>query len=121
MISGRIDIWDLNLVDNVDPLLKLGHSKKKRPHKPDVLCHTDAVLDCAWNRNLEHILASSSADTDVIMWDLETAKASSSLTEHTEKAGTSHIVPLRPTSAIYVRYNIPIVCMNNVTGERCCH
>lgn len=39
--------------------------------------HSDAVLSLSWNSLTEHILASGSADTTVILWDIEEAKPAS--------------------------------------------
>lgn len=39
-----IDIWDLDLVNSVQPLFTLGKNKADKGHK-------DAVLDLSWNTN----------------------------------------------------------------------
>ena len=47
-----IDVWDLDLVDSLEPVFSLGQKgskKRKRPH----IGHKDAVLSLAWNRNVE--------------------------------------------------------------------
>jgi len=103
-MSPDIEIWDLDLVDCLEPIIKLKSSssrnekskKKRKVQIPDedltdakdstnILCHTDAILDLAWNKNMEHILASSSADCSIILWDLESAKGSAILSGHTGK------------------------------------
>ena len=40
-----IDVWDLDLVDCLEPAFKLGNKKSKKQG------HRDAVLDIAWNQN----------------------------------------------------------------------
>lgn len=45
-----IEVWDLNLIDCLEPAYKLGckPSKKKKQKR---VGHRDAVLDIAWNQN----------------------------------------------------------------------
>ncbi|VDM92415.1 unnamed protein product [Onchocerca ochengi] len=62
-IDASINIWDLDLVNSVEPT-RDGNAQK----------HTGAVLSLAWNRLMEHVLASGSADSSVILWDLEETK-----------------------------------------------
>lgn len=45
-----IEVWDLDLIDCLEPIYKLGckaNKKKNRKH----IGHKDAVLDLAWNEN----------------------------------------------------------------------
>ncbi len=47
-----IDVWDLDLIDSLEPAFTLGqkgNKKKKIPH----VGHKDAVLSLAWNQNAE--------------------------------------------------------------------
>lgn len=67
LLSASVELYDLNVFNPVKPQAKLG-SKKKIKEKG----HTDAVLDLSWNRQYSHILASSSADKTIALWDLET-------------------------------------------------
>lgn len=45
-----IEVWDLDLIDCLEPAYKLGckPSKKKKQKR---IGHRDAVLDVAWNHN----------------------------------------------------------------------
>uniref|UniRef100_A0A0N5AMH2 WD_REPEATS_REGION domain-containing protein n=1 Tax=Syphacia muris TaxID=451379 RepID=A0A0N5AMH2_9BILA len=71
-----VGIWDLDLVNAMEPVVLLGSSKGNR-HKRDGSAqgHSDAVLSLSWNRNSEHVIASGSADQTVVLWDLDDAKA----------------------------------------------
>lgn len=57
-----ITIWDLDLVDSLDPITSL-------------VGHKDSVLDLSWSENISHILASSSADETCLIWNLEQRKS----------------------------------------------
>lgn len=56
-----INIWDLDTVDALDPILTLTG-------------HKDSVLDLSWNSLTRKTLASVSADKTARLWDLETKK-----------------------------------------------
>lgn len=43
-----ITIWDLDIQDSLEPILKLG-AKKNRRKNITAFGHTDAVLDLSWN------------------------------------------------------------------------
>ncbi|CAG9533631.1 unnamed protein product [Cercopithifilaria johnstoni] len=77
-IDGSISIWDLDLVNSVEPTVTLGKIKttKRKRQKRDGSAqeHSGAVLSLAWNRLMEHVLASGGADSSVILWDLEETK-----------------------------------------------
>ena len=73
-----IELWDLDLVDAVEPCIILGKLKKKKKKKKEskvsVKKHTNSVLCLSWNKNTPHLLASGSADHTVRVWDLSTHK-----------------------------------------------
>ena len=47
-----IDVWDLDLVDCLEPVFSLGQKGSKKRKIPHV-GHKDAVLSLAWNRKVE--------------------------------------------------------------------
>lgn len=87
----QIEIWNLDCVDKAFPDMILGEpqqnsmaslskKKKKKKSKGHVTTHhTDAVLSLAHNRNHRSVLASTSADTTVKLWDLAGGNAVRSL------------------------------------------
>lgn len=83
----QIEVWNLDCIDKAFPDLILGEplqnsfasmSKKKKKSKDKTHVtthHTDAVLSLAHNRTHRNILASTSADTTVKLWDLSNGSA----------------------------------------------
>jgi periodic tryptophan protein 1 len=104
-MSPEIEIWDLDVVDNMYPNAILGQEleelvdadgttdgkkKKKRKKEKTKLkandnYHVDAVLALAANRQHRNLLASASADKTVKLWDLNTAKCAKSYSMHKGK------------------------------------
>ena len=102
-MSPEIEIWDLDVVDNMYPNAILGQEpsendetngesstkikskKKKKKPKANDEYHVDAVLALAANRQHRNLLASASADKTVKLWDLNTAKCAKSYSMHTGK------------------------------------
>ncbi|XP_047098262.1 periodic tryptophan protein 1 homolog [Schistocerca piceifrons] len=83
-MSPIIDVWDLDIIDSLEPAFRLGNkAKKKKGIKRHG--HRDAVLDITWNTHLPHILASGSVDQTVLLWDLDNGKAATTLTQFCEK------------------------------------
>ncbi|CAI8008118.1 Periodic tryptophan protein 1 homolog [Geodia barretti] len=89
MMTPGIEVWDLDLVDGLEPILTLGpstldlamkssrKSKKKKKGGGDSGAsgdsgegHSDAVLGLAWNSIVRTALASCSADKTVRIWDM---------------------------------------------------
>lgn len=87
-MEPHIDIWDLDLVDTLEPVVSLGRRKKKKSKQKSrhsEVGHSDAVLDLSWNRLLRNVLASASADHSVILWDLTQPKPVHTLRHHKDK------------------------------------
>ncbi|RDW77093.1 WD40 repeat-like protein [Coleophoma cylindrospora] len=92
-----IEIWDLDTVDCMYPNAILGKGgegaadkdkkkkKTKKSKKANDNYHVDAVLALAANKSHRNLLASSSADKTVKLWDLNTTKCAKSYTHHTDK------------------------------------
>lgn len=83
-MEPQIDVWDLDVVNCLEPAYTLGRkgSRKKRIAH---VGHYDAVLDLAWNQNFHHILASGSADKKLILWDIERLEPSVTIKSFTDK------------------------------------
>ncbi|GMT22050.1 hypothetical protein PFISCL1PPCAC_13347 [Pristionchus fissidentatus] len=82
-MSGSLEVWDLDIVNSVDPVLILeaeGQRKKKKKKggrkKRDGTAqgHIDAVLSCRWNQSMPHVLASGDAAGILVLWDIDEAK-----------------------------------------------
>lgn len=81
-----ISVWDLDLVDSLEPAYKLGKkAKKKKASAKTKMMHTDAVLSLSWNKQMRHLLASGSADHKALVWDLDTGEPARCLSAHREK------------------------------------
>jgi len=82
-----IEVWDLDLIDCLEPAYKLGCKPNKKKNKKRI-GHKDAVLDVSWNHNYTHVLASGSVDQTVLLWDLENGKPVNKLGPFDEKVQT---------------------------------
>lgn len=98
----QIEIWNLDCVDKAFPDMILGEpqqnsyalllkKKKKKSKAAHVTTHhTDAVLSLAHNRSHRNVLASTSADKTVKLWDLTNGSAVRSLARvHDQKTVSS--------------------------------
>ncbi|KAF6144202.1 hypothetical protein GIB67_004875 [Kingdonia uniflora] len=99
-MEPAIEIWDLDLINEVHPCLVLGgidtekekKKKKKKEKKGKKISikykndsHTDSVLGLAWNKKIKKYLASASADMSVKIWDVDTGKCFHTRKHHTDK------------------------------------
>lgn len=87
-----ITLWDLDIQDSIEPVIKLG-SKGSRKKQKEAFGHKDAVLDLSWNRQYEHILASCSVDQTLILWDLDEGQPHTTISSFEEKVHTIEFHP----------------------------
>ncbi|XP_057973944.1 uncharacterized WD repeat-containing protein C17D11.16-like [Malania oleifera] len=100
-MEPSIEIWDLDMIDEVQPHMVLGgiaekKKKKKKSIKYKKDSHTDSVLGLAWNKEFRNILASGSADKLVKIWDVATGKCETTMEHHTgevQAVAWNHHVP----------------------------
>uniref|UniRef100_A0A1J3I0A8 Putative WD repeat-containing protein C17D11.16 n=1 Tax=Noccaea caerulescens TaxID=107243 RepID=A0A1J3I0A8_NOCCA len=98
--TPTIEIWDLDVRDEVLPCVQLGgidetkirkkkkNKKEKSKKKKEIYkegSHTDSVLGLAWNKEFRNILASASADKKVKVWDVATGTCKITMEHHTKE------------------------------------
>jgi periodic tryptophan protein 1 len=128
-MSPEIEIWDLDVVDNMYPNAILGQEpeksadlngttdskkkkkKKKEKSKPKAndSYHVDAVLALAANRQHRNLLASASADKTVKLWDLNAGKCAKSYSMHTGKVCALDWHPTEATILLSGSYDRTVV------------
>lgn len=102
-MEPAIEIWNLDIIDEVQPCLVLGgpeKSKSKKKGKKKLKykegSHTDAVLGLAWNKEHRNFLASAGADKQVKIWDVAAEKCAATMDHHQDKVQAvawNHHVP----------------------------
>lgn len=120
-----IEVWDLDTIDCMYPNAILGQGgedtkedttngekkkkKRKKSKKANDHYHVDAVLALAANRHHRNLLASSSADKTVKLWDLYTTKCAKSYSHHTDKVCSIAWHPKESTVLLSGSYDRTVV------------
>ena len=120
-----IEVWDLDTVDRMYPNAILGQGgqsanaeldedlkkkkKRKKSRKANDDYHVDAVISLAANRQHRNLLASSSADKTVKLWDLLTTKCAKSYSHHTDKVCSIAWHPKESTVLLSGSYDRTVV------------
>jgi periodic tryptophan protein 1 len=114
-----IEIWDIDVIDALEPVLVLGDpnnggkKKKKKQMKKEVANgtgpHTGAILGLAWHKQHKNILASSSDDNTVKIWDLNTAGVKMTLNHHNE-----------PVQSVRWHFKEANILLTGSFDKRCC-
>lgn len=123
----NIEIWDLDTIDCLYPNAILGQGaedgnfdepskspltkkkKRKKSTKANANYHIDAILSLAANKHHRNLLASSSADKTVKLWDLNAIKCAKSYTHHTDKVCSLAWHPKETTVLLSGSYDRTVV------------
>ncbi|KRX70450.1 Periodic tryptophan protein 1 -like protein [Trichinella sp. T6] len=87
-MDSAIELWNLDVVEAIEPVAIFGirnQSSETEKKKTKKISHENGVLSLTWNRILSHILASGSADFQIILWDIENQLGSAVLSGHSDK------------------------------------
>ena len=120
-----IELWDLDTVDSMypDAILGQGEStaqpgsedntvkkkKRKKSKKANSEYHVDAVLSLSANRQHRNLLASSSADKTIKLWDLNILRCAQSYSYHTDKVCSIAWNPTQATVLLSGSYDRNVV------------
>lgn len=120
MFTPGIDVWDIDRVNDLEPVVSLGgyqrkehivgtvaavaaatsHNRSKKKKKPKLRLkqdsHKDAVMTLSWNSVQREYLASGSADSTVKIWDIESSHCACTLEHHSDKVQS---VAFHPSTA----------------------
>ncbi|KAG9292039.1 hypothetical protein G9A89_017939 [Geosiphon pyriformis] len=116
----EIEIWDLDTLESMYPDAILGKheeqekkGKKKKRQKANSKYHTDAVMSLAWNKQHRNILASSSADKTVKLWDLRTLTCAHSFDHHKDKVQQVQWHPVESTILLTASYDKTVAAFDS--------
>ncbi|CAI5714741.1 unnamed protein product [Peronospora destructor] len=123
-----IEIWDLNVMDVLEPSATLGGEQddklrdvampkmlKRRKSCKTVLqpgSHQDSVMALDWNSSHRNMLASGSADSTVKVWDITTQKCLYTIAHHSNKVQSVRWNPAERTVLASASFDRKIVVLD---------
>eukprot|EP00118_Oscarella_pearsei_P015097 m.133304 g.133304 ORF g.133304 m.133304 type:complete len:547 (+) comp38122_c1_seq4:1135-2775(+) len=89
-MEPEIGIWDLDVVESLEPMFTLGSKKSTSRKKPQKASggHCDAVMALSWNPITRNVLASGSADKTIQLWDMARGDNTACIMQHKDKVQT---------------------------------
>ena len=101
----EIEIWNTDVLDALEPEAVLGGlvAGKRRTLKPG--SHRQAVMGLSWNREYRNVLASSSADSTVKLWDVTSQHCMLTLNYHKDKVPVVHFHPVEANILLTASYD----------------
>ncbi|CAG8467046.1 8973_t:CDS:2 [Ambispora gerdemannii] len=99
----EIEIWDLDTIEAMYPDAIIGKCEDKK----------DAVMSLAWNKQHRNILASSSADTTVKLWDLQKLRCAHSFNHHSDKVQQVQWHPIESTILLTASYDKTVAAFDS--------
>lgn len=123
-----IEIWDLNVLDVLEPSATLGgevneelrevalpKQSRRRKNKQVSLkagSHQDSVMSLDWNSSHRNMLASGSADSTVKVWDITTQACLYTMSHHSNKVQSVRWNPAETTVLASASFDRTIVVLD---------
>ncbi|CAD6235263.1 unnamed protein product [Miscanthus lutarioriparius] len=125
-MDPAIEIWDLDMVDELQPHMVLGglskkKAKGKKGKKYKKGSHRSSVLGLAWNKEVRNVLASASADTTVKIWDVAVGKCAVTLEHHDDKVQAVAWSPQSPEVLLSGSFDKTVAVNDMKDGQQSCH
>ncbi|XP_073004233.1 uncharacterized WD repeat-containing protein C17D11.16-like [Typha latifolia] len=126
-MEPAIEIWDLDLIEEVQPLVVLGGLSKKKKAKGKKTkkykkgSHRDSVLGLAWNKEVRNVLASASADNTAKIWDVVAAKCVVTFEHHNDKVQAVAWNMHSPEILLSGSFDQSVVMMDMKSSQQACH
>ncbi|XP_066310588.1 uncharacterized WD repeat-containing protein C17D11.16-like isoform X1 [Miscanthus floridulus] len=125
-MDPAIEIWDLDMVDELQPHMVLGglskkKAKGKKGKKYKKGSHRSSVLGLAWNKEVRNVLASASADTTVKIWDVAVGKCAVTLEHHDDKVQAVAWSPQSPEVLLSGSFDKTVAVNDMKDGRQSCH
>lgn len=99
-LTPKIEFWAVDDVDSLEPAFSLGSIKKKKSQTSRTEGHSDAVLDIAWNSSVGNVVASGSADSTVLLWDILTGNVVATMSRFKDKVQSLQWHPFEPNNLL---------------------
>lgn len=127
-MDPAIEIWDLDMIDEVQPHMVLGglskkkkKTKGKKGKKYKKGSHRSSVLGLAWNKEVRNVLASASADTTVKIWDVAVGKCAVTLEHHDDKVQAVAWSQQSPEVLLSGSFDRTVAMNDMKDGGQSCH